>query len=927
MFNVIVDGRPVSVPRGSTILEAARKLEIEIPTFCDHKHLFPYGSCRMCVVELEGSDRLFASCVTPVTDKMEIYTDTARVKAARETVLELLLTYHPLECPVCPQSGRCMLQDMTFEHGKDSGRFGSVGVDKRIDYLSPLIEMNQNRCILCGRCVRICDEVQGEGELDFVNRGFPTVVEPSFERPMDCEFCGQCVQACPVGSLYSRIYKHTAPSWELTPVRTTCPFCGVGCTLNLEVKGDHIYHVLGVDDEGSNNDGNLCCKGRFGYEYVHSPERIMQPMVRKGEDLEPATWEEAYDRIKEGFGRIRDEHGPDALGGIASARCTNEENYLFQKFMRAAIGTNNIDSVARFGHFPGMEALLKAFGVGAPTNSLADLAHTDLIFAIDSNITEDDHVAGLKVLKRVRYGGAQLIVANSRKIKLTKFSDAWMRHRPGSSVALLNSMAWVVLEEGLEDEEFCRKRVGGIDDLRAFLKDYAPEKTAAITGVAAEAVREAARAIASSANVTILLTLGGASPYTGEDTVAAAANLALITGNVGRQGAGIIPLSEYNNVQGSMDVGALAQFLPGYQSVTDSGIRSWFEETWGVDLPGKPGLEAMEMFAAAKEGKLRGLYIMGENPLSAFPDRESVIDGLSSLDFLVVQDMFLTQTALFADVVLPTSGGPEKNGTFTNTDRRVQRVRKAIKSPGDTRDDWRILTDLSAAMGYPAEYADVMEITEEIASVVPFYAGITPERLEGNGLHWPCPREDHPGTDFLHENRFPSGLGRTRAIDGRLQKKSSANYPFLLVPGLLLYHSGTTTTRAKGLNEVAPIALAEINPEDARKLDVKSGDWVKLTSLRGMVDIKVLVTDKTMEGTIFAPTHYHGTPVNALLTYDHVNENAVTSVSVERIEKRLEDERTEPVEGQVTRLKKIVKDIQKKRQRAHHGQGSDASGG
>ena len=927
MFNVTVDGRPVSVPRGATILDAARTLEIDIPTFCDHKHLFPYGSCRMCVVELEGSDRLFASCVTPVTDGMEIYTDTARVKAARETVLELLLTYHPLECPVCPQSGRCLLQDMTFEHGKDSGRFGPVAVDKRIDYLSPLIEMNQNRCILCGRCVRICDEVQAEGELDFVNRGFPTVVEPSFARPMNCEFCGQCVQACPVGSLYSRIYKHTAPSWELTPVRTTCPFCGVGCTLNLEVKGDRIYHVLGVDDEGTNNEGNLCCKGRFGYEYVHSPERITQPLVRKGEELEPATWEEAYDRIREGLGRIRDEHGPDALGGIASARCTNEENYLFQKFMRAVIGTNNVDSVARFGHFPGMEALLKAFGVGAPTNSLADLAHSDLIFAIDSNITEDDHVAGLKVLRRVRYGGAKLIVANSREIKLTRFSDAWMRHRPGTSVALLNSMAFVVLEEGLEDKEFCRRRVAGTDDLRGFLKDYAPEKTASVTGVDGDAVREAARTIASTGNVTILLTLGGASPYTGEDTVAAAANLALITGNVGRKGAGIIPLSEYNNVQGSMDVGALAQFLPGYQDVADSGIRAWFEQAWGVELSPEPGLEAMHMFAAAKEGKLRGMYIMGENPLSAFPDRESVIDGLSNLDFLVVQDMFLTQTALFADVVLPTSGGPEKNGTFTNTDRRVQRVRKAISPPGETRDDWRILADLSGAMGYPVDFSDAMEITEEIARVVPFYAGIKPERLEETGLHWPCPRDDHPGTDVLHENRFPSGLGRARAVDGRLQRKSSANYPFVLVPGLLLYHSGTTTTRAKGLNEVAPTALAEINPKDARKLDVKSGDWVKLTSLRGIVDIKVLVTDKTMEGTIFAPTHYDGTPVNALLTYDQVKENSVTNVSVERIEKRVEDERTEPLEGQVTRLKKIVKDIQEKRQRTRQGQGSDVSGG
>ncbi len=927
MFNITVDDKPVSVPRGATILDAARKLDIDIPTFCDHKHLLPYGSCRMCVVELEGSDRLFASCVTPVTDGMEIYTGTIRVKRARETVLELLLTYHPLECPVCPQSGRCLLQDLTFEHGREAGRFGPVAVDKRIDYLSPLIEMNQNRCILCGRCVRICDEVQGEGELDFTNRGFPTVVEPSFAKPMNCEFCGQCIQACPVGSLYSRIYKHTAPTWELTPVRTTCPFCGVGCTLHLEVKGDRIYHVLGVDDEGSNNDGNLCCKGRFGYEFVHSPERITQPLVREGEELVPATWEEAYARVREGFTTIMEKLGSDALAGIASARCTNEENYLFQKFMRVAIGTNNVDSIARFGHFPGMEALLKAFGVGAPTNSLADLTHSDLIFAIDSNITEDDHVAGLKVLRQARFGGAKLIVANSRKVKLTEFSDIWMRHGPGTSVALLNSLAHVILMEDLQDDDFCKKRVAGTDELKSFLGKYSPEETESMTGVPADAVKEAARSIANAKNVTILLTLGGASPYTGEDTVAAAANLALITGNVGRMGAGIIPLSEYNNVQGSMDVGALAQFLPGYQDVTDSGIRSWFEEQWGVELPDEKGLEAMEMIQAAREGEIAGMYIMGENPLSSFPDRESVIEGLSNLQFLVVQDMFLTETALFADVVLPTSCGPEKNGTFTNTDRRVQRVRKAINSPGETRDDWRILADLLAEMGYPADYSEAMDITEEISNVVPFYSGIKPERIENDGLHWPCPRPDHPGTDVLHENRFPSGLGRARMVSGEHRKKVSANYPYVLVPGLLLFHSGTTTTKAKGLNEIAPIALAEINPADARDLEVKSGDWVRLTSMRGIVDIKVLVSERSQEGTIFTPTHYRGTPINALLSYDPVKEKSVTYISVEKIEKFEGDERAEPVEGQVTRLREIVKDIQKKRREAHPDQGPDASGG
>jgi formate dehydrogenase alpha subunit len=921
MFTVNVDGKQVKVPRGSTILDAARKLEIDIPTFCDHKYLLPFGSCRMCVVEVEGTDRLFASCVVPVTDGMEIHTDTARVRRARETVLELLLAYHPLECPVCPQSGRCLLQDMVFEHGKDYGRFGSIAVDKRIDYLSPLIEMNQNRCILCGRCSRICDEVQAEGELDFSGRGFPTVVEPSFARPMDCEFCGQCIQACPVGSLYSRIFKHTAPVWELTPVRTTCPFCGVGCTLSLEVKGDHIYHVLGVDDEGSNNNGFLCCKGRFGYEYVHHPDRITEPMIRKEGELVPVTWEEAYDRITQDLVRIREAHGSDALGGIASARCTNEENFLFQKFMRVVLGTNNVDSIARFGHFPGMEALRKAFGVEAPTNSLNDLQHSDLIFVLDSNITEDDHVAGLKVLKQVRSGKAKLIAANSRKVKITRFAESWMRHNPGTSVALLNAMASVVLEEGLEDSGFCRNRVSGLEELRTSLAEYTPEKVEAITGVPASQVREAARSFAEARNATVIITLGGASPYTGEDTVAAAVNLILITGNVGRVGAGIIPMSEYNNVQGTMDMGALAEFLPGYQPVSDDGIREWFEGQWNVKLSDQPGLDANGMIQGAAAGTLKALYVMGENPLSSFPDQGKVVDALENLDLLVVQDMFLTETAMFADVVLPASCGPEKDGTFTNTDRRVQRVKKAINAPGDARDDWKIITELATAMGYEMNYGSAMDVLREITNTIPFYAGILPERLDTSGSHWPCPRPDHPGTEVLHLDRFPSGLGRTRPVPFKEAGKASANYPYLLVPGTVLYHSGTTTTMARGLNEVAPSAVAEVHPADASELDLSSGDWVRLTSRIGITEVQIKVSDRSREGTIFVPTHFRDVSVNALMSHEPAKEQGVTYVAIERVQRVEVEDRG--VEGPVSRLKRTVQEIQEMKRRMAEQAGPD----
>ena len=850
--SLTIDGKHVEVPSGSTMLQAAQKLDIDIPTFCDDKHLIPFGACRICVVEVEGTGRLFASCVTPVSQGMEIKTDTPMVKEARESVIELLLTYHPLDCPVCPQSGRCHLQDLAFEHGKDSGRFGPVEVDKKIDYLSPLIESNQPRCIQCGKCVRICDEVQAEGQLDFVERGFDTVVEPSFGRVMDCEFCGQCVQVCPVGSLYSRIFKHTAPVWELTPVRTTCPFCGVGCTLNLEVKNDRIYHVLGVDDEGSNNDGFLCAKGRFGYEYVGHPDRLQKPLVRKDGDLVEATWEEAYEAVVQGLKSL----DGAAVGGIASARCTNEENYLFQKFVRSALGSPNVDSVARFGHAQAMDALQSAFGIAAPTDSLQDLEQSDLIFALDANVTEDAHIVGLKVLRRKRYEGASLIVANPRKIKLSKFANTYLPMKPGTAVALANALVNVILTEGLEDKEFVASRVSGLEELRKTVDGYTPEKAEEITGVSADSIREAARAMAAASAMTILLSPAFGS-YIGEDTVAAAANLALVTGNVGKAGSGILPLSEYNNVQGAMDMGA----LPAADA---------------------QGLDAMAMMEAAAAGSLKGMYIMGENPLTAFPDRALVQDALEKLQFLVVQDIFLTDTAKLANVVLPATAGPEKDGTFTNTDRRVQLVKKAIEPPGKTRADWKILCELFDAFGQPQAYKGAMAVTKDIAKEIPDYTGITPERLEGSGLHWPCPDENHPGTSFLYGDGFPNGKGQLRAVEQQDIASASADYPLTLISGMILFHSGTTTKWANGLNELAPEAKAQINPADARDLGVADGDRVVVKSDRGQIEAIADVTPAIQKGVVFLPAHYSGMSVSSLMGYDPVREKTVTHISVSK---------------------------------------------
>ncbi|MDF1535988.1 MAG: NADH-quinone oxidoreductase subunit NuoG [bacterium] len=862
--NLTIDGKQVEIRSGATMLDAARAIGIDIPTFCDHKYLKPFGACRMCVVEDAGSGRLFASCVTPVTQGMELLTTTEKVLKAREAIIELLLIYHPLDCPVCPQSGRCTLQDLAFAHGKESGRFGSVKVDKQIDVLSPLVEMNQNRCVQCGRCVRICDEVQGEGQLDFVERGFGTVVEPSFGRVMDCEFCGQCIQTCPVGALYSRPFKHTTPSWELTPVRTTCPFCGVGCTLNLEVRKDRIYHVLGVDDEGSNNSGFLCAKGRFGYEYVGRPERLKTPLVRKDGELVEATWEEAYQAIVDGVGAIASDGGGKALGGIASARCTNEENYLFQQFVRTVLGSDNVDSVARFSHIPAMEALYKAFGMAAPTDSLADLDQADLIFAVDANVTEDAHIVGLKVLRCVRYEGSKLIVANPRKIKLARFADSYLAMKPGTAVGLLNAMIHVILAEGLEDKEFVAANVTGLEELRKSVRAATPENAEKTTGVPADSIRDAAKALAASPAVTILLSPMTAS-YTGEDTVAAAANLAMITGNVGKAGSGILPLSEYNNVQGVMDMGAMPGYLPGH-----------------VPVSGETGMTVMEMVEAARAGTLKGLFIMGENPLTAFPEPARVAEALDKLEFLVVQDIFMNEAARKADVVLPAATGPEKDGTFTNTDRRVQRVRKALEAPGKAKADWKILCDLFEAFGKPAGFAQAMDVTRAIAGQIPSYAGILPERLEADGLHWPCPDAGHPGTPYLYGDGFGDSRAQLVVVEQREIDSPPADYPFVLISGTTLFHSGTTTKWARGLNGLAPEARVRIHPDDAKAAAINDGDRIRVASRKGEIEAVASVTSDSGKGIVFVPSHYADMPVNSLMEYDAVKEKTITFVTVSR---------------------------------------------
>jgi formate dehydrogenase alpha subunit len=641
-------------------------------------------------------------------------------------------------------------------------------------------------------------------------------------------------------------------------------------------------------------------KGRFGLDFIGHEDRLKQPLVRRDGKLMPATWEEALDTIARRLNEIKAEHGPEAIGGLASAKCTNEENYLLQKFVRAVIGTNNVDHCARLCHASTVAGLARAFGSGAMTNSIEDLPEADVIFVIGSNTTECHPVIGAAIKRAVKEGKSRLIVADPRTIELTEHADVHLQQKPGTDVALINALARVILEEKLEDRDFIAQRTEGFEEFRQAVAPYTPELAEQITGVPGEQIVRAARLYGSAEAACIIYSMGITQHTTGTDNVLALANLAMATGNIGRPGTGVNPLRGQNNVQGACDVGALPDVYPGYQRVADEAVRKKFEEAWGVSLPDRPGLTVVEMVNAAAEGKLKALFIMGENPMLSDPDVNHVEEALNKLEFLAVQDIFLTETAQLADVVLPAAAFAEKEGTFTNTERRVQLIRKALEPPGEARADWQIICDLATRMGYPMSYPNIAAIEEEIASVTPIYGGITYERLANptgpeirkskfereesktdsgrysrisnleprpSGLQWPCPDRNHPGTAILHRERFTRGLGKFHPVEFIPAKElPDDDYPFLLSTGRILqhYHTGSMSRRAEVLDKLVSVGVIEINPADAARLGVAEGDMVEVESRRGKIDIAARVTDRVALGTLFLAFHFREAPANRL---------------------------------------------------------------
>ncbi len=866
-----IDGVSLTAQKGDTVLNAAKAAGIYIPHLCFSEGLESYGACRLCIVEIDDVRGMPTSCSTQVKEGMVVHNDVASVNRVRRMVCEMLIADHPLVCLSCSANMNCRLQDVAAFLGIKGSRLRRMVRKPIVDDSNPFYTRDLSKCILCGLCTRSCHELRGVGAIEIAGRGFESRIAAPGDGPVrdsTCTSCGECVDRCPVNALWAK--HETLP--PTATVRTTCGYCGCGCGIELGTRGGKIVRVRG-DRSAPSNRGSLCVKGRFGLDFVSAPDRLTTPLIKRNGVFKEATWEEALDLVADKLTSIRDQHGADALAGLSSAKCTNEENYVFQKFFRAGLGTNNVDHCARLCHASTVAGLARAFGSGAMTNPQIEFEHADCIFVTGSNTTEAHPITAISIIKAVVEHGATLIVADPRRIDLTRYATLHIRQRSGTDVALFNAMIHVIITEGLGDDAFIQGRTEGFEALKACVADCTPEWAEPITGIPADKIREAARLYAAADRGSIAYSMGITQHTTGTDNVLALANLAMVTGNVGRASTGVNPLRGQNNVQGACDLGALPNKYPGYQDVEAPDIRKRFEAAWKTPLSPTNGLTVTEIVSAAGSGAIRGLYVMGENPMLSDPNLNHVEQALKDVEFLCVQDIFMTETAELADVVLPAASFAEKDGTFTNTDRRVQRVRTAVPKPGEARDDWAILCDIATRTGYPMAYASPSEILDEIASVSPIYGGLSFDRIASEGLQWPCPDRDHPGTTFLHEGEFKRGKGKFHATPFKVAaEEPDTDYPFLLTTGRYLYHwhTRTMTSRTKGLEEICPPTPIEIHPDDAALAGIEHGDIIEVSSRRGTIEANAHVTDRSPRGTVFMAFHFHEGAANRL-TIDAVD--------------------------------------------------------
>jgi formate dehydrogenase alpha subunit len=869
-----IDDRQATVEEGTTILNAAKSVGIDIPHLCYDPRVQPIGTCRLCVVQIEGRAGLAISCNTPAADGMKVCTENEEIAAIRKTILELVLSRHCVACTSCDKQGACKLQDYAYRYQANEACFGPAQRRAaRPNYAtsSEAILYDPDKCILCGLCVKYCEDVPMAEALTFA--GKPGDMEVSTAFGMDlfkssCVLCGGCIAVCPAEAMVEKKAIGKGRAKDLVKTRTVCVYCGVGCQIDLNVdpKTNRIVKVTSEPGTIPNN-GNLCVKGRFGMDFVGHPDRLTTPLIKRNGTFEKAMWEQALTLIAKKLKKIKSETGPDSIAGLSSAKCTNEDNYVFQKFMRIGIGTNNVDHCARLCHASTVAGLARAFGSGAMTNSIDEFKNAKCIFVIGSNTSEAHPVIALSIKEAAVRNGAEVIVADPREIELVRYAKLHLQQRPGTDVALINAMMNVIIEENLLDKDFVEQRTEDFEKAAEAIREVTPEMAEKITAVPAESIRQAARTFATAETASIVFSMGITQHTTGTDNVLSLANLAMLTGNVGKESAGVNPLRGQNNVQGACDLGALPNVYPGYQLVEDAAIRAKFEKAWGVKLPAKSGLTVVEIFHAIEKGSVRALYLMGENPALSDPNLNRTRKALEKVEFLVSQDVFLSESAQYADVVLPAFSFAEKDGTFTNTERRVQRVRKAVNPPGEARDDWKIVCDIATAFGCPMHYENASQIMDELASVTPIYGGISFERIETVGLQWPCPDKDHPGTKYLHKDKFTRGKGKFHAVRFREPAElPDKEFPFVLSTGRLLYqfHTGTLTRKVPAINQVSPTGYVEIHAQDAEKHGIKDGDSVEVCTARGTVVTKARVGTTVARGWLFMPFHFAEGPANML---------------------------------------------------------------
>lgn len=898
-----IDGFQVTAPAGTSVMRAAASIGIEIPKLCATDSVEPFGSCRLCVVQIEGGRGMPASCTTPVAEGLKVVTQNKKLADVRRGIMELYISDHPLDCLTCSANGDCELQDMAGAVGLREVRYNPVEthLNAKKDESNPYFSFDPSKCIVCSRCVRACEETQGTFALTIDGRGFDSKVSPSQDQPFmdsECVSCGACVQACPTATLMEKsVIDNGQPEHAIV---TTCAYCGVGCSFRAEMKGEQVIRMV-PEKDGKANHGHSCVKGRFAFGYATHKDRITKPMIRASikDAWQEVSWEEAINHAASELKRIQQKYGKDAIGGITSSRCTNEEVYIMQKLIRAGFGNNNVDTCARVCHSPTGYGLKQTFGESSGTQDFDSVMKADVILVIGANPTDGHPVFASLMKKRLRQG-AKLIVADPREIDLIKSPHIKASHhlklRPSTNVSLINALAYVVVTENLIDEAFVNARcdVASFAKWKTFVaqEHHSPEASESITGVPAAEIRAAARLYATANNAAIYYGLGVTEHSQGSTMVIGIANLAMATGNLGHDGAGVNPLRGQNNVQGSCDMGSFPHEFPGYRHVSDVETHQLFEKAWHAELNSEPGLRIPNMFEAALDSSFMGLYCEGEDIAQSDPDIKHVHAALRAMECVIVQDIFLNETAKFAHVFLPGASFLEKNGTFTNAERRISPVRK-VMSPLAGYQDWEVTQMLSNAMGYPMNYSHPSEIMDEIAQLTPSFKGVSYEKIDRLGsVQWPCNDEAPEGTPIMHTQHFLRDNGKGLFMLTEFvatAERTTSKFPLILTTGRILsqYNVGAQTRRTENVAWHAEDRL-EIHPHDAEDRGLKTGDWVGIKSRAGETVLRALVSDRVQPGVVYTTFHFPESGANVITTDNsdwatNCPEYKVTAVQVTKV--------------------------------------------